>query len=128
MSRVPERRRKVWGQRLSEIYPQCEAAAAAGSRKLRAADKAADGSDKQPNTCEPGCSSPPLTAREGEERGRRSMAHAAAHHRQTGFSLIERRDHGGGPLRTPGGENPILLYRTFNSRRLPPPPPPQHHL
>lgn len=33
------------GQRLSEIHPAREAAA--GSRKLRAADKAADASDKQ---------------------------------------------------------------------------------
>lgn len=47
-SRVPQRRRTARGQRLSEIYPQREAA---GCRKLRAADKAADGSDKQPNTC-----------------------------------------------------------------------------
>lgn len=53
---VTERRRKARGRRLSEIYPRREAAAAAaaaaaGCRKLRAADKAADGSDKQPNTC-----------------------------------------------------------------------------
>lgn len=54
---VSERRRKARGRRLSEIYPRREAAAAAaaaaaaGCRKLRAADKAADGSDKQPNTC-----------------------------------------------------------------------------
>lgn len=49
---VTERWRKAWGRMLSEIYPWREAAAvAAGCRKLRAADKAADGSDKQPNTC-----------------------------------------------------------------------------